>query len=275
MLRLLLAGELSLALAVKMTTVQSRFFADPESILGTLARLIAADGAAREVAVLTYSSPEIVESGYDNWNGGITSYTLYLHVPLALYPQLQEGLGKIEDSILEKAEIFLARFFNDRLSQVKVIPAVVEDEQWREKAAAWLTGSKVSNQGRVRSSNVAPLSTDGLLFRSQPEIHLYRALKSLGVSFAPLPVFVRGGESYRRIEPDFVIVHSGITLVVEVDGDTVHQETPAEAHARTTMLQHEGVHVERIPASECSSPEKAKQAAEKVMVALSKRKAAR
>lgn len=258
-----------------MTIVQSRFFADPESILGTLARLFAAEGAAREVAVLTYSSPELVESGYDNWNNGITLYTLYLHAPLSLYTQLQHGLEQIEDAILEKTRIFLGRFPNDHLSQVEIIPAVVEDEQWREKAAAWLSGSKVSNQGRVRSNNVAPLSTDGLLFRSQPEIHFYRALKSLGISFAPLPVFVRGGESYRRLEPDFVIVHSGMILVVEVDGDTVHQETPAEAHARTTMLQHEGVYVERISASECSSPEKAKQAAEKIMAALNKRKAAR
>jgi hypothetical protein len=255
--------------------VHGRFFSDPESILGTLARLFASEAAAREVAVLTYSTPEIVDTGYDNWNGGTTSYTLYLHVPLSLYPQLVDGLEKIEQVIFDKAQIFLGRFQNDYLSQVKVVPAAVEDPQWREKAAAWLSGSKVSNQGRVRSDNVAPLTTDGLLFRSQPEIHLYRALKAIGVSFAPLPVFIRGGESYSRIEPDFVIVHSGITLVVEVDGDTVHQETPAEAHARSTMLLHEGVQVERIVASECNTPEKAKQAAQKIMSAISKRRAAK
>jgi hypothetical protein len=255
--------------------MQSRFFADPEAILGTLARLFAADAAAKEVAVLTYSTPEIVETDYDNWNSGTTSYTLYLHVPLSLYPQLVEGLGNIEQAILDKAQIFLGKFQNDNLSCVKIIPAVVDDPQWREKATAWLSGSKITNQGRVRSDNVAPLTADGLLFRSQPEIHLYRALKAIGVSFAPLPVFIRGGESYSRIEPDFVIIHSGITLVVEVDGDTVHQETPAEAHARITMLQHEGAQVERIVASECNTPEKAKQAAQKIMAAISKIKAAK
>lgn len=46
--------------------MDSRFFADPEAVLGTLARLFAADGAAREVAILTYSAPEIIESHYDN-----------------------------------------------------------------------------------------------------------------------------------------------------------------------------------------------------------------
>jgi hypothetical protein len=251
----------------------SRFFADPESMLGTLARLFAAEGQAKEVAVLTYSSPEIVETGYDNWNGGTTIYSLFLHVPLSLYPQIQDGLGNLEGAILDKAQLFLEKFPNDRLTQVKVLPAVVEDPQWREKTLAWLSGSKISNQGRVRSNNVAPLSADGLLFRSQPEVHFYRALKATGVSFAPLPVFVRGGDSYSRIEPDFFIVHNGITLVVEVDGDTVHHETPVEAHTRTTMLQHEGVQIERLLASECATPEKAKQAAQKILAAIQKRKA--
>lgn len=221
--------------------------------------------------MLTYSSPEVVETHYDSWNGGTTSHALFLHVPVNLYPQIRDDLENIEKTICERAQVLLAQHTHDRLVSVKVVPAVVEDSQWREKAAAWLSGAKISNQGRVRSDNVAPLSSDGLLFRSQAEIHLYRALKSIGVSFAPLPVFVRGGESYVRIEPDFVIVHSGVTLVVEVDGDTVHQETPAEAHKRTTILLHEGVHVERILASECDSPPKAKDAAGRILEILKKR----
>lgn len=254
--------------------MQSRFLADPEPFLGTLARLFAAEAASKEVAVLTYSSPEVVATGYDNWNNGTTFHSLFLHVPINLYPQLQEGLGNIEQAILDKAQVLLEQHTNDQLTQVKVVPAVVEDPQWREKAAAWLSGSKVTNQGRVRSDNVAPLTSDGLLFRSQPEVHFYRALKSLGVSFAPLPVFIRGGETYSRIEPDFVIVHNGITLVVEVDGDTVHQETPAEAHKRTTILLHEGAHFERILASECDTPAKAKAAAERIIIVIGKLKSA-
>ena len=62
-------------------------------------------------------------------------------------------------------------------------------------------------------------------------------------------------------------------MVVEVDGDTVHQETPAEAHDRTTMLLHEGVHVERLKSSECDAPEKAKNAAERIIAVIAKLKA--
>lgn len=254
--------------------MQNRFFADPEAILGSLARLFAAEGKAREVAVLTYSQPKLVETGYDNWNGGISFYSLFLHVPLNLYPQMADDRTSVEEAILAKAQIFLEKFSGDKLTEVKIAPSVVEDSQWREKAIAWLSGEKISNQGRVRSDNVAPLSADGLLFRSQPEIHLYRALKSAGVSFAPLPVFVRGGETYSRIEPDFVIIKSGIVLVIEVDGDTVHLESPVEAHARTVMLQHEGVHIERVPASDCSTPESAKRVVQRMLSSIQKRKEA-
>ena len=134
----------------------------------------------------------------------------------------------------------------------------------------YLAGQGVSNQGRARSDNVASKQEDGLLFRSQPEIHLYRAFKALGVTFAPLPVFVRGGESYRRIEPDFLVLKGGLVLQVEVDGDTVHRETPLEAHDRTTMMAHEGVHVERVNAADCGTIEKAKATAQRLLGILEK-----
>ena len=80
---------------------------------------------------------------------------------------------------------------------------------------------------------------------------------------------------YKRIEPDFVIVKDGIMMVVEVDGDTVHEETPAEAHDRTTMLLYEGVFFERVKASDCDDPSKAKTCANRLVQVLEKRKAAR
>lgn len=101
---------------------------------------------------------------------------------------------------------------------------------------------------------------------------MYRALKSIGVSFAPLPVFVRGGTDYQRLEPDFIVVYQGVIAVVEVDGDTVHTETPAEAHARTSALQHEGIVIERVKASDCDTLEKAAKTADALLQDLSKLK---
>jgi hypothetical protein len=136
-------------------------------------------------------------------------------------------------------------------------------------------GEGISNQGRARSDNIAPLVWDGLLFRSQPEIKLYRAFKSLNVTFAPLPVFIRGGETYRRIEPDFVVYVDGSLMIVEVDGESIHEESPLEAHKRTTMFVHEGAHVERVDAAECDTLEKAHECASRLLAVLKKLKSIR
>lgn len=255
--------------------MSEEFLNNPGAVLGTLARLFAADGASREVAVLAYASPEVVKLDYDNWNGGTYTYALYLHLPVHLYTQLVDSKEELEKAIQQRIQVLVHKYANDNLDYVNITPAIHDDDQWQERAISWLTGNKISNQGRVRSDNVAPMRVDGLLFRSHAEVQMYRALKAAGISFAPLPVFVRGGDNYQRMEPDFVLIKDGITLVVEVDGDSVHQETPAEAHARTTMLMHEGVHIERVRASECDSPEKAKQCTDKILKLFAKYKSAR
>ena len=201
--------------------------------------------------------------------------TLYFHVPPNIYNQLTANREAIEKSILDEIQPIIRPYAKDVLRGVEITPLLAAEQGWQDKANAWLNGQGIDSSGRVRSDNIASKSVDGLLFRSEPEINLYKALKALGITFAPLPVFIRGGQEYRRIEPDFVAIKDGIVLVIEVDGDTVHLETPAEAHARTTMLVHEGAYLERLKASECATPEAAQACARKLMTILAKLKATR
>lgn len=242
-----------------------------DALIASVARLCASDGLAREVAILTFGTPELGQP-YDDYD--VSLYPVKLHLPIKLFTQIDAEKTQIETTLDSYLEKFIDYSASDRINRFVILPAITDDPEWRQKAQAWLAGD-FSNQGRVRSDNIAPLSADGLLFRSQPEINLYYAFKSKGVSFAPLPVFIRGGDQYRRIEPDFVIVRAGLTAVIEVDGDTVHTETPAEAHNRTTMLQSEGVHVERVLASECGSREEAHKTADRILAALDKIKLSR
>lgn len=249
--------------------------ADLDKVLGALTNLFAGAGDARSVAILAMGKPRIEKTGYDGWNGGQYSYTVYLEIPHTLYDQVSDQLNEIEAALQEQARSITRLYESESIEAFVVSTELVVDPDWREKATAWVAGNGVTNQGRARSDNIAPRQVDGLLFRSQPEIHLYRALKFLGVSFAPLPVFIRGGETYRRIEPDFVVLNDGIIMIIEVDGDTVHKETPLDAHNRTTMLVHEGAHVERVNASECDTPDKATACARRMMEVLKKLKSSR
>src|SRR5262249_3271568 len=149
----------------------------------------------------------------DNWNGGTSGYTIGLQVPSHLYAQIGDRRVELEKQFHQQANNLAGLYENEHFDAVVIVAEMPENDDWREGAKAWLRGSGVNNQGRVRSDNVAPVMVDGLLFRSQPEVNLYRALRAAGICLAPLPVFVRGGEAYRRIEPDFVLVKDGLILV--------------------------------------------------------------
>jgi hypothetical protein len=245
---------------------------DIEALLATTARHFASEGSAREVAILANAEYDL-QWQRQNWE--VDVYNLYLQIPSWLHSQISNNISEYENRILGKANELLKPYPTDELGWVSISPILRADEAWRERANNWLTGQGVNNQGRVRSDNIPSKNEEGLLFRSLNEVLFYKALKSLGVSFAPLPVFIRGGQSYKRIEPDFFIISNGIVLVVEIDGDTVHQETPAEAHDRTTMLAHEGVQIERIRASDCQTQEQAISCAKKILQVINKIKSSR
>jgi hypothetical protein len=252
---------------------------NPEQVSRTLARLFAAEGASVEVAVLANSIAQFKQVGTEECGFGAfrNIHWLHLGVPVHVFTQVADRLSEIESSIARKLDLVTRCNPDDRVANVVVFPQEPDSqmEGWRDKARVWLAGAGVNNQGRVRSDNIAPLNVDGLLFRSQEEVHLYRGLKRLGVVFAPLPVFLRGGDEYQRLEPDFVLLKDGIVMVVEVDGDTVHRETPAEAHERTAILGHSGAYIERIEAGECRTPELARQCAEHLLEVMAKHKANR
>jgi hypothetical protein len=73
---------------------------------------------------------------------------------------------------------------------------------------------------------MASRECDGLLFGSDPEIMIVKALKVKGVAFAPLPVFLEGGKEYSRAEPDVILCMNGLVMCIDMDGDTVHMELP-------------------------------------------------
>jgi hypothetical protein len=249
---------------------------DPEPMTASLVELLKARGRAREIAVLANSRMKIEAGSYDNWNGGTTGWTITLSLSPVVYARLSASeRSGCEEELKNVYSEFFRPFENDFLSKVCIAPAAESRGDWRSSANTWLTGKGVTNQGRVRSDNIASLEVDGLLFRSEPEINLYRAFKHKGVTFAPLPVFLRGGESYARLEPDFVVLRDGLMLVVELDGDTFHYESPADAHRRLLPLDHEGAKIERVTAQECESPEKARACADRLVAIvdrLSKRR---
>jgi hypothetical protein len=245
---------------------------DVNLLIQNVARLFAYEGNAKMVSILSYANISAAQTGYDNWDGGTEIYSVYLEVPQRIYLEINTDLKSISSDIKEKLGAFLHRYGQTWIGEIAISPQLIESENWQKEARDWLAGEGITNQGRVRSNNIASRQCDGLLFRSIPEINIYKALKSKGVAFAPLPVFLKGGKEYSRIEPDFIVIKDGIVLCLEIDGDTVHKETPAEANARTRILSNEGAIVERFQACRCETPEKADDLANEILGLIEKHK---
>ena len=225
-----------------------------ENLLATVAEVLKGQGRTRELAVLVKAKTTVELLEYDNWNGGTYTWGLRCGVDLRFYGSLKDDAAVISKTICETAREFFKGFEDHSLAQVLVIAEPVSNPAWRQEAERSITGRGVTNQGRVRSDNLASIEHDGLLFRSAREVNLYDALKKQQVTFAPLPVFLRRGRP--RAEPDFVIVRRGLVTVIEVDSTSYHHERPVEAQENRRLLEDEGARIIRIDGSECATPQR-------------------
>ena len=223
-----------------------------ENLLASAVEALKVQGEARAIAVLIASecNLRLWETDY-----GIDYWRLFVSLPVPLFYALNDDERKFtEESVNSVVTPFFVELPTDSLESVVITPLVAEAQDgWREDAVRFIKGEGVTNQGRVRSDNIASRQHQGLLFRSKAEVTLFTALTRANLAVAPLPVFVRIGKAYNRLEPDFVVVYKGLTFVVEVDGDTFHKELPAEADKRLVPLTYEGVEVRRVRASDLDS----------------------
>lgn len=51
---------------------------DPDRYLATVAEMLVADGKTDAVEILRTATVRVEETGWDNWDGGITLWTIYL-----------------------------------------------------------------------------------------------------------------------------------------------------------------------------------------------------
>lgn len=231
-------------------------------------------GNARAIAVLVSGecNLELVDTNF-----GVNYWQLVISLPIPLYYAMTEAERETTSiEICDVVKPFYATLTDEALSGVTIAPRVGEaSENWRDEALRYVKGEGVTNQGRVRSDNIASQEHQGLLFRSKAEVTLFIALTRAKLPVAPLPVFVRIGKFYNRLEPDFVVIYKGLTFIIEVDGDTYHRESPAEADKRLVPLTWEGVEVRRIRAADLSSDSAADDVVKDLIDFMSKRKAAR
>jgi hypothetical protein len=255
-----------------MTTSQRPF--PLEDFLASIVEALKVRGDSRAIAALVEGDCQF--AAWDS-DFGIDRWRLFVALPVHIFYAMNDDERKATEAAIDDvASPFFSVTPQDALESVAITPLVTQAVSgWREEAVRFIKGEGVTNQGRVRSDNIASKQHQGLLFRSKAEITLFEALTRAKLAVAPLPVFVRIGKVYNRLEPDFLVVYKGLTFVVEVDGDTFHKELPAEADKRLIPLTYEGVEVRRIRAEELPDAASADIAVRELIDFMARRKESR
>jgi TIR domain len=84
-------------------------------------------GATEEAAVLAQSAASLIETGYDNWNGGTTFYTLTLEVPIPLYAEIEDRRAAVEKSIHQRMSDLTRSEGGTSITEVVISPQLASE----------------------------------------------------------------------------------------------------------------------------------------------------
>lgn len=105
---------------------------DLDSVLATTVEMLVADGSIEAAALLRAAEPQIEQTGYDNWNGGTTIWTLYLRIPAREFAQLGSRREGLESQIDNRLKPILEQISSDWVG-VTITPKLEEKKDWRQQ----------------------------------------------------------------------------------------------------------------------------------------------
>lgn len=132
---------------------------DPDRYLATAAEMLTAEGMTDAAEILRSSTSKLEETGYDNWNGGTTIWTIYLLLEPAVYSQLGPNRAVLEEQINKRLKPILDQFTSDWYG-VKIAPRVGLRPEWRQTKGDL---SRVTRQNIIDGLKIDEVAWSGRL----------------------------------------------------------------------------------------------------------------
>lgn len=104
---------------------------DLDSYLATTAEMLSADGAFDAADLLRSAEAQVEQTGYDNWDGGTTIWTLFLKIPARDFARLGSKREVFEGQIDGRLKPIVEQFSSDWIS-TKIAPKLETKHDWRE-----------------------------------------------------------------------------------------------------------------------------------------------
>lgn len=99
-------------------------------IIYTVKQLLKADNQNQLFEIIDNAEIGIEESGYDNWNGGIYFYTIFLKIGVANFVKIRDEIENIESDFLTRFEIATRHFENENISNIRIVPIAESKLEW-------------------------------------------------------------------------------------------------------------------------------------------------
>lgn len=99
-------------------------------VLSTAKELLAAQKNNTIVDILNKSDISVMQTGYDNWNGGINYYTVYIDMAVADFVDNQSEINEIEQKILEAFNTATRYTESEAFVQVLISPKSLSRIDW-------------------------------------------------------------------------------------------------------------------------------------------------
>ena len=131
------------------------------------------EGNPGAAEILQTSTPRLEETGYDNWNGGTTIWTIFLLLAPTEYAQIKETKRKLlEEEINNRLKPILSQFTNDWYG-VSIAPRLDHNPEWRH--------SKNDVSRSIRQNIIDGLKIDNVLWNGRlNEVEFLQRIFDLG-----------------------------------------------------------------------------------------------
>lgn len=104
---------------------QRRFPILPQALLAATSTYLYGDGQQLAAKIIAAACAEVVQTEYDNWNGGTYYYCLHIHISQEDFIRLGfDSVQTLQDIICKKLEVFLKPYPNQYISNVSITPTL-------------------------------------------------------------------------------------------------------------------------------------------------------
>lgn len=126
-----------------------------DKYLAIATQILIAEGMHQTASLIKGAVARLEETGFDNWNGGTTIWTVYLQIDPAEFARLSATHTAVKEQIEARLKAVLGQFSND-LYNVSIVPMVKEvNSNWRHDPGGVSNGVRRNILDGLRIDNVS------------------------------------------------------------------------------------------------------------------------